>query len=141
MSLASIKEGTHISVIPGIEAQVVSRDSSLYADTLRLQAERFGPTVKPRPAAGDAYLQITDYAPDLTLAIAVRNTVPIPNEDQYFAPGTLLGAARLELSGATFTESCMRLRPGSIAAVALSHGQAAEIGGFATPTALDRCDR
>jgi len=138
MSLASIKEGTHISVIPGIEAQVVSRDSSLYADTLRLQALRFGPTVKPRPAAGDAYLQITDYAPDLTLAIAVRNTVPIPNEDHYLAPGTLLGAARLELSGGTFTESCMRLRPGSIAAVALTHGQAAEIGGFATPTALDR---
>lgn len=140
MSAVSVVQGTQAAVVSEAVGEVVIAGSPLYQEALQLQAGRFAPTVKLGPAAGEAYLQVTDYSPDSAVPIVVRSAAPLANNQGFYAPGTLLCAARLELAGATFIESCMVFAEGSPTAAALASGRVAEIGGFATPVDLEKAN-
>lgn len=136
--------GLRVNVFPHLYAEVVAPGSSAYEEARQLQLARFASTVTSGPYAGDpylqgqAYLQVTEYAPERTVPIVIRTTgYALDNEHQY-PPDTLVGAARLEMFGATFIEATMRLQPGSVARRALDGGHVAEIGGFTTPKDLNK---
>lgn len=140
MSAVSVVQGIQAAVVSEAVGEVITPGSPLYQEALQLQAERFAPTVKVGPTAGEAYLQVTDYAPDAAIPIVVRSAAPLANNQGFYAPGKLLCAVRLELAGSTFIESCMTFAEGSPAAAALTSGRVAEIGGFATPVDLDKAN-
>ncbi|MGZ6392016.1 MAG: methyltransferase domain-containing protein [Ktedonobacterales bacterium] len=136
--------GLRVNIFPHLYAEVVAPGSSAYEEARRLQLERFASTVTSGPYAGDpylqgqAYLQVTEYAPERTVPIVIRTTDYALDNEDWYPPDTLVGAARLELSGATFIEATMRLQPHALARRALDGGHVAEIGGFTTPKDLKK---
>lgn len=115
-----------------VYAEIVRPGTPEHAQALRFQQERFALVSRRDTASETTFVETTDYAPDGTVPIVVR---------QYGGSGksdALLATARVELPGATVIETMIRLRPGSAGDVAMRRRQVAEIGGFATPTDLDR---
>lgn len=156
-----LDSGWRVSIVPNMRAELAPPGSDLHREALRLQALRFGSTVRRDGASdgsktasgsresagtrepggiggtagtGEAYMATTDYAPESTIPVVVRSTVHAGSS----APFGIVGVARLELPGSTLIEATMRLRPGSAPAQALADGRATEIGGFATPVDVDR---
>lgn len=110
--------------VPGLEAQIVAPDSDAYQAARKLQATRFARASQP---GASPYLAAVDFAPEHTIPLVVRrqNT------------GQLVGAARLELPGASIIETIVRLQPGSALAQSIARGSFAEIGGLATEAGLE----
>jgi ubiquinone/menaquinone biosynthesis C-methylase UbiE len=137
-SLASMY-GLRVTLFPHLYAEVVAPGSADYEEARRLQFERFASTItsgadaKVSEHQGNAYLPATEYAPHQTIPIVFRTTKHASDDGNGHRPDTLVGAARLELPGATFIEATMRLKPGSPTQRALQEGCVAEIGGFTTP--------
>lgn len=132
-----------IAEVANVYASVVDITSPEYERFQRFQEERFARLQSTRlPAAGDhtpTYVEATHTEPSEILPIMVRRRRPLhamtahdDGEDE------MIGLARLELSGATLIESMIALRDGSVAAEAIAHGRAAEVGGFATLEGLSR---
>lgn len=142
-SLASMY-GLRINIFPHLYAEVVAPRSADYEEARRLQLERFGSTItsgsntRDPQLQGNVYLQATEYAPHQTVPIVIRTTGYGSDKEIGLSPNSLVGAARLELPGATFIEATMRLKSGSAAQRALEDGRVAEIGGFTTPKDLKK---
>lgn len=124
-----------VDISSDVYAEVAEPGTRKHAEIVRFQQERFalvgGSSVS---ATGDAtFVETTDYAPEQTVPMGVYRRVPSGT-----GPDTLIGAARLELPGATVIETMIRLAPGTPAALALERHEVAEVGGFATPLNLDK---
>src|SRR5579859_5629132 len=119
-SLASMY-GLRTNIFPHLYAEVVAPRSADYEEARRLQLERFGSTItsgsntRDPQLQGNVYLQATEYAPHRTVPIVIRTTGYGLDDEIGLGPDSLVGAARLELPGATFIEATMRLKSGSAA--------------------------
>ncbi|MGH2514162.1 MAG: methyltransferase domain-containing protein, partial [Ktedonobacterales bacterium] len=97
------------------------------------QQDRFALLSDPGGSSDATFVETTDYAPDQSIPMGVYQRSPNGG-----GPDRLIGAARLELPGATVIETMIQLRPGTPAALAMARRQAAELGGFATSLDLDK---
>ena len=131
--------GRQTALATPVSAEVVRPGTPEHREALCFQQERFARVSRQDAGAASredtepTFVAATDYAPTRTVPIVVRRRAAAPD-----ARGPLLAVARVELPGATVIERMIRLRPGTAAEQALRAGKVAEIGGFATPTDLDR---
>lgn len=136
-------------ISPEVYGQTVVLGSPLHDATRHLQAQRFAQVqgsrsgsaststsvARPSVDEGGSYVEVTDYAPERTIPIAIfRAATP----GTRAADDELVGTARLELAGATLIEQMIRLRPDSPVANAFAQQAVAEIGGFAVTHPQDR---
>jgi ubiquinone/menaquinone biosynthesis C-methylase UbiE len=153
MRKEAIVEGVHVAVVPTFFAEVVAPGSPSHAEARRLQADRFATACRP---GEHLYLETVEYRPGLTIPIVVRRRQENPPEEdnEHVRDGhtsaqvwpvasqprrnALVGAIRLELSGASIIESVVSFVPGSPSALTLAQRRFAELGGFATVEDLDR---
>jgi SAM-dependent methyltransferase len=122
-----------VDISPMMYGEVADPGTRAHAEIVRFQQERFALVSDPSAQSDTTFVETTDYAPERTIPMGVYLRNPSGE-----GPDRLVGAARLELPGATVTETMIRLAPGTHAALALGRHQVAEIGGFATPLDLDK---
>lgn len=121
-----------VGISPMLYGEVVTPGSRDHEEIVRFQQERFELVGAPSAHSETTFIATTDYAPERTFPIGVYL------RDPDCGSRRLVGAARLEMPGATVIETMIQLRPGTPAAIALQQHKAAEIGGFATPLDLDK---
>lgn len=136
MSAVQAAHSVRIAVLPEVYAEVVEPGSWAFEEARRIQEERFASIITSGIKEGAVYVKTTDVAPRRTLTIAIRRTSRPNGPPSDRDP--VLGAARLELAGAMFLQSVVRLRPASYSAAMLSGARVAEIGGLAIDPGLDK---
>ena len=136
MSAVRAAHSIRIAVLPEVYAEVVEPGTRAFEEARRIQEERFASIITSGIKEGAVYVKATDVAPRRTLTIAMRRASR-PNGPPA-AEDPVLGAARLELAGAMFLQSVVRLRPGSPAAAQVASARVAEIGGLAVDPDLDK---
>lgn len=138
MSAVQAVHSVRFAVLPDVYAEVVEPGSRAFEEARGLQEERFAHIITSGIKEGAVYVKATDVAPHRTLTIAIRRTSrpngPLSDSDD------VLGAARLELAGAMFLQSVVRLIPGSRSAALLAGARAAEIGGLAIDPELGKAE-
>jgi SAM-dependent methyltransferase len=110
-----------LSVVPSLEAAIVSPSSPAYQEASQLQTQRFARATKPGPKT--PYLETVDFQHTIPLVIRRRDASQ---------PEQLVGTVLLELPSASVIESVVQFQPGSQSAQAIVQGTFAEIRGFAT---------
>lgn len=121
-----------VDISPTLYGEVVRPGSREHEEIVRFQEERFELVGPPTARSETTFIETTDYAPERTFPVGVYR------HDPDGGGRRLIGAARLEMPGATVIESMIELRPDTPAARAFGRLAAAEIGGFATPLDLDK---
>lgn len=119
----SVRGLAALPLAAAFEAQIVAPNSAAYQEARRLQTMRFARASQP---GASSYLAAVDFAPEYTIPLVVRRR----------ATGQLVGAARLELPGASIVEAIVRMHPGSTFTQSITRGTFAEIGGLATEPTL-----
>lgn len=142
---------TSVRVISGMFGVTLTPGTHLYEEARQLLATQFG-RVQTGMTATPSYVEATTTVQDLTIPIAVcqdhQDSKQASSNRSFFGafrqpkvaahPGLLLGVARVELAGATLTESMILLQPSSPTAQALKEGAIAEIGSFAAIDGLTK---
>ncbi len=113
-----------LSVVPPLEAAVVSFFSPEYQEASCLQMQRYSRACKPGEDTFQKYQETVDVAPQHVIPFVIRRR-------ERFSQA-VIGTARLELPSATSIEAIARFRSNSPAAKALSRRTFAEVGVFAT---------
>lgn len=138
MTDATAETSVEFAVGADIYGAVVDLHSDDYMQFQHFQEERFARLQSTRaevdPDLSPTYTEATHTSLSKTIPIVVRRRAGAGAGDD------MIGIARLELPGATLTESMIALREGSIAAHALAAGTAAEVGGFATLEGISRLE-
>lgn len=143
--------GASVRVTPGMYGVPLTSGTPLYEEARQLLATQFG-RVQTGITATPSYVEATATVQDLTIPIAVcqdhQDSKQASPSRSFFGafrqpkvaahPGLLLGVARVELAGATLTESMILLKPSSPTAQALEDGTIAEIGSFAVIDGLSK---
>jgi hypothetical protein len=118
-----------LSVVPPLEAAVVSCFSPDYQEASRLQMERYSRACKPGEDTFSKYQETVNVAPHHVLPVVIR-------QQGNSLPESVRGTARLELPSATSIEAIVRFRQNSPAASSLCRRTFAEVGVFATRPGL-----